>query len=137
MKYLLFSLIFSVWISKSYSQSPVGTWLAIDEETNQPKAHVAIYEHEGKLYGKIVKLLVKTPKETCDFCKGINKDKPYIGMLVIYNMVKKNDEWQGRVYKVSLGTEFKGSLKMIGKDKIKVTGSYLLISRSQIWTRVS
>ncbi|MEL6845841.1 MAG: DUF2147 domain-containing protein, partial [Bacteroidota bacterium] len=53
------------------AQSPVGKWKTIDDETNKPKSIVEIYERNGKLYGKVVKLFREPGEEQdpkCDEC---------------------------------------------------------------------
>ena len=58
----------------AFAQSPVGTWRTIDDETGKPKSHVEIYEQNGKLYGKITKLLNPSePNPTCKKCSGAKK----------------------------------------------------------------
>ena len=120
-----------------FSQSPIGTWITKDDETGKQKAHVKIFESKGKLYGKIVKLLVKPKATVCDYCDGKNKDKPFMGMHVIYDMKKKGEEWTGLVYKADMGKEFKGALKMIDKNTLRVTGKFLFITRHQFWKRLN
>ncbi|MFK7923326.1 MAG: DUF2147 domain-containing protein, partial [Bacteroidia bacterium] len=46
----------------TFAQSPVGKWKTIDDETNKPKSIVEIYEKDGKLYGKVIKLF-REPSE--------------------------------------------------------------------------
>ena len=38
--------------------TPVGVWKTIDDESGKAKSHVKIYERNGKLYGKVTKLLL-------------------------------------------------------------------------------
>lgn len=119
------------------AQSPVGTWVTIDDETGKEKSHVEIYEKDGKLYGKIVKLLLNPQTTLCEVCEGERKNKPLVGMLVIYDMRKSGDKWEGgKVYKADTGKEYNGFLKMKGADRLIVTGKFMFITKSQTWRRL-
>ena len=48
-----------VSISVAQETSIVGKWKTIDDETNEPKTIVQIYERDGKYYGKIIELFRK------------------------------------------------------------------------------
>lgn len=48
----IFNFVFA-----SSGQSPIGIWKTVDDESGQEKSHVEIFQKNGKLYGKIVKLL--------------------------------------------------------------------------------
>lgn len=119
------------------AQSPIGTWVTIDDETGKAKSHVEIYEKNGKIFGKIVKLLLKPQTAVCETCDGDRKNKPLVGMVILYNFTKSGNEWKsGKIYKADSGKEYNGSLAMSGYDKLIVTGKVLFITRSQTWTRL-
>lgn len=119
------------------AQSPIGTWVTIDDETGKEKSHVEIFEKGGKLFGKIVKLLLKPQNSICEACDGERKNKPLVGMIIISNMAKKGDKWEGgKIYKADSGKEYNGFLKMAGADKLVVTGKVLFITKSQTWRRL-
>lgn len=137
MRYLFCIVGFVMWSNIAFCQSPIGTWVTIDDETGKEKSHVEIYEKEGKLYGKIVKLLLKPQNSICEVCDGDRKNKPLVGMVIIYNMRKKGDKWEGgKIYKADSDKEYSGFLKMIGNDRLVVTGKVLFITKSQIWKRL-
>ena len=122
---------------KTNAQSPVGTWITIDDETNKEKSHVEVYEKGGKLFGKIIKLLLKPQNTVCEVCDGERKNKPFVGMVIISNMTKKGNKWEGgKIYKADAGKEYNGFLKMDGSDKLVVTGKVLFITKSQTWRRL-
>lgn len=119
------------------AQSPIGTWVTIDDETGKAKSQVEVFEKNGKIYGKIVKLILKPQNAVCESCGGNRKNKPLVGMVILYDFIKSGNEWiSGKIYKADSGKEYGGSLKMDGADKLIVTGKVLFISRSQTWTRV-
>lgn len=140
MKFLyFFCFLILIFFSKNLSaQSPIGVWVTIDDESGKEKSHVEIYEKEGKLFGKIVKLLLKPQNTLCTVCDGIRKNKPLIGMIIISNMKKNGGKWsEGIIYKADVGKEYSGYLEMIDSDHLKVTGKVLFISKSQIWRRLN
>ncbi len=60
----------------SSATSPVGRWKTIDDVTGKAKSVVAIWEENGKLYGRVQKLLDPDPADpnpNCDGCEGEQK----------------------------------------------------------------
>jgi hypothetical protein len=50
--------IFIFFISQiSFSQTILGKWKTIDDETGKEKSIVDIFEKQGKVYGKIIEIL--------------------------------------------------------------------------------
>ena len=121
----------------AFAQSPVGTWRTIDDETGKPKSHVEIYEQNGKLYGKITKLLSPSePNPTCKKCSGAKKGKPIEGLVIIEGLKKDGDEWEdGTILDPSKGKTYDCKIWLEG-DKLKVRGYVALFYRTQTWQRV-
>lgn len=137
MNKLLLSILFSIVVFMSNAQSPVGTWVTIDDETGKQKSYVEISESNGLLYGKIVKLLLKPQNTVCEVCEGSRKNKPLVGMTVLSHFKKNGKLWiNGKIYKADNGKEYNGMLEMDGNDKLIVTGKVLFITRSQTWVRL-
>lgn len=123
--------------------SPVGLWKTIDDETKKEKSVVEIYEVEGKLHGKIVKLF-KAPNEDqnpkCDKCKGDMKDQPIIGLEILKKLKKSSDTtWNdGDITDPNNGKTYSCKVELIedGK-KLKVRGfiGFSLLGRTQTWER--
>lgn len=100
MKYLKIALflISLSFVSNTNAQSIVGKWKTIDDETGKEKSIVEIFMKDGKAYGKVIKLF-RTPEEDqdpiCNVCEDYRKGKKIIGMTIITDMVKDDDEWEG------------------------------------------
>ena len=78
------------------AQSPVGTWVTIDDETGEARSHIEIYESGGRLYGKIVKTLNPNAEIICTTCSGKRAGQPYIGMEIISGAEPDGpNEWDG------------------------------------------
>jgi uncharacterized protein (DUF2147 family) len=135
------TLLFSM-SALAQASSPVGRWTTIDDETKKPKSVVAIYEENGKLFGKIEKLY-REPQEdqnpVCDKCEGALKNQPILGMIIMRDLKKDDDEWSGgtildpangKTYKCKIAVE-------AGGKKLKMRGyiGMAMLGRTQYWVR--
>ncbi len=137
MKRLLITLFVSLFCGVLYAQNEIGIWETYDNKRDKPMSHVQIYQQNGKLYGKVVKVLDESYK-TCTRCSGENKNKPVVGLMVIRGLEKKGSKWEkddGILDPVS-GLIIDGQLWMDGSDKLKVKGTWGFISDTQTWKRV-
>jgi uncharacterized protein (DUF2147 family) len=123
--------------------SPAGRWKTIDDETGKTKSIVAIREENGKLYGKIERVLDSDQpgqNPLCLKCEGDLKNKPETGMQIMWDLQKDGDQWSGgqildphngRVYRCSISLED-------GGKKLKVRGyiGFAMIGRTEYWQRM-
>lgn len=118
--------------------SPVGKWKTIDDKTGKPKSIVQVTESNGVLTGKIVELLEGATEKTCGKCEGDLKDKPLIGMKILWDLKKEGDEWaDGKIFNPADGGTYTSKAKLIdGGKTLDVTGSWMFIKRTQKWQRV-
>ncbi|MBF0597843.1 DUF2147 domain-containing protein [Faecalibacter rhinopitheci] len=123
-----------------FGQSPLGTWKTIDDETGKEKSYVEIFEKDGKVYGKVVKILTKGKEDSkCTACKDARKDKPILNMVILTDLKKSGNEWTGgKILDPNSGKEYKATLKLNGKDKLDVRGyvGISLVGRTQTWQKV-
>lgn len=70
--------------------NPLGLWKTIDDgvDKGKEKSYLEIYVKDGLYYARINKLLLKPQDTLCDKCVGALKDKPLIGMSIMYRMKK-------------------------------------------------
>jgi uncharacterized protein (DUF2147 family) len=117
-----------------------GKWKTIDDETGEAKSIVEIYEKDGKYYGKIVEILNPAKKNAkCVNCKGADKDKPIVGLVIIKGLVKDGTEYtDGEILDPSKGKLYSCTIELDGKDKLNVRGymGISLLGRTQTWTRI-
>ena len=68
-RYILF---FVFLVSQlTWSQSILGKWKTVDDETGEEKSVVEIYERNGKVYGKIIEIFDPEKRDLpCKFCEG-------------------------------------------------------------------
>ena len=135
--------VFILFCSSSllFAQSPIGIWKTIDDETGAEKSHVQIYEQNGNLYGKVIKILTPGKENAvCLNCSGSKKNKPINGMIILENVKKVNDKkWDnGEILDPNKGKTYKVSLELENPDKLKVRGyvGFSLLGRTQYWHRV-
>lgn len=140
-KSVVFSLVvFFSMIFNAQSQSVIGKWKTIDDETGKPKSVVEIYEKSGKIYGKVVEIFdVNKKNKVCDECSGDDKNKPILGIMVIKGLRKDGKEYNdGQILDPNNGKLYKCFITLEENDKLKVRGfiGISLIGRTQYWYRI-
>jgi len=122
--------------------TPVGRWTTIDDETKKPKSVIAIYEEGGKLFGKIEKIFLEPNQPenpVCEKCEGTLKGQPIIGMVIMRDLKKDDDEWTGgTILDPSNGKTYKCKIAVeSGGKKLKVRGfvGMSMFGRTQHWVR--
>ena len=123
------------------ANSPVGVWQTIDDETGQPKSHVKIWERNGKLVGKIIKLInPDEPDPLCTACEGNRKNQKIIGMVILWNLTKDGDRWSGgSILDPNNGKTYRCRITVTnGGKNLDVRGfiGISLLGRTTEWTRV-
>ena len=138
MRYFLF-LVFLSFAFAGNTQSIVGQWKTIDDNTGKPRSVVEIYEQDGKYFGKVLKLFREPgedPDPICDECSGDKKNAKIIGMEIITNMkydAADKEYDSGEILDPESGSVYDCKL-WIGEDKnLKVRGYLLFFYRTQIW----
>lgn len=139
MKKVLLSIL-TLWFSAIVlAQSPIGTWKTIDDNTGETKSWVKIYEKDGKLRGKVVKLLTRPDDYRCTDCEGERKNQLVLGMDILWDMEKDGNEWEdGTILDPKDGTTYNCKLWLDEDDpnKLYVRGYVLFFFRTQNWYRV-
>ena len=137
----LWIFFFFLVSAQSQAQTCLGTWKVIEDKSNEPACILELYEEDGKINGKLLKILKSDTKQKnpmCVNCTDDRKDKPVIGMEVVRGLSKKGKYWSGgRLLDPHTGKTYKCYIEMIDKDKIKVRGyiGISLIGRTQYWYR--
>ncbi|NBB89283.1 MAG: DUF2147 domain-containing protein [Bacteroidetes bacterium] len=135
---IFFSVAFLFSQGNLFSQSPIGVWKTINEESGEAESHIKIYEKEGKLYGKIVKLL-KDGQTHCEKCPEPQKDQPLQGLKLMWDLEKEGDEWDnGEILDPVKGKVYSCKIYLEEPDRLKVRGylGFSAFGRSQEWIRV-
>lgn len=121
--------------------SPVGKWKTIDDATGKVKSIVAIREENGKFYGTIEQIFdPPVPKPTCYLCGGAMKDRPLVGLQVLWGFKWDGSKWSGgQVLDPETGKIYRASLALEGGGRELRLHGYIgvpLFGRTQYWSRV-
>jgi len=129
-----------VAITSVQSQSILGKWKSINEETNKDESVIEIYQEKGVFYGKIIELLdPKSKGAICQNCNGNNKNKPIKGLVIINGLKKDGDEWSGgKVLDPKNGKEYKCYITLKDNDTMKLRGyvGFSVFGRTAYWHKV-
>ncbi|MFY0650770.1 MAG: DUF2147 domain-containing protein [Cyclobacteriaceae bacterium] len=135
-KFLLISFLFCVQLS--FAQDIVGKWTSIDDNSGKERSIVEIYKKEDKYFGKIVGMYLEPdePKDpVCDQCTDDRKDKKIMGMEIIRNMEKDDDEYSGgEIMDPENGKIYRCKL-WIEDGKLMVRGYVAFFYRTQEWIK--
>ncbi len=142
MKKIFLLGLLGFWVCSASAQHKiVGMWKNIDDEDGKEKSHIEIYEKNGKLYAKVVKLLANATVRVCEKCTGTNKNKPIEGMEILWDLKKASDKEyeEGKILNPKNGKVYDCFISLIEPNKLKVRG-YMGVSmcgKTQYWYRVN
>jgi uncharacterized protein (DUF2147 family) len=142
MKRLFFIMVVSCLLSSGIvlaADPPVGTWKTVDDKTGKVKSEVQIYEEGGKLFGKITSLSDPLDKQgkprICTECKGADKDKPIVGLVILKDLSLSKDRYKGgTILDPEDGKVYKAEV-WIEDGKLKVRGYISLFYKTQTWIK--
>ena len=136
------SLLLYTCIADAASDTPVGRWMTINDETHEPTAVVEIVDEPTGLSGRVISLYPKpgqNPAPKCKDCSGEHKDQPVIGMTILWNLHRDGDEWNGgEIFDPDGGKTYRCKMHLIEDGaKLEVRGfiGISLLGRTQIWVR--
>ena len=144
MRKLLVAAVFAVAslatsLAMAQTNPLLGKWKTLDDETGKPMTISEFYmAKNGKLAARIVENLGLP--ETCTTCGGEYKNKPFVGIVTLWNLSPtSNGNWgNGNGYKPSEDRHFKvKSVELIDSgERVRVTGCVLFICKKAEWVRV-
>lgn len=123
----------------STAQDVFGIWKTVDDTDNIEKSHIEIYEQDGKVYGKVVKLLEGATATHCQNCEGDQKDAPILGMVILEGLTPEDDYYEnGEILDPSTGKIYSCWIQLESPDKLKLRGfiGFSVLGRTQYWYRV-
>ena len=141
---LVVTLLLLLAAPMARAQSPVGYWRTIDDETGDARSIVQVYEQDGEIYGKIVKVLKVSDKAKrneegqviCTTCEGDRHNQPVEGMVFIKGLEKDGDTYKGgTIFNPEDGKTYKAKMKVNDDGDLDVRGyvGISLFGRSQTW----
>ena len=138
---MIFKVILFVYILiNSFQSNEIeDVWITQDDETGKKKSEVLLYKNNGKLYGKIINLLLEEDKgKICINCKGENKNLPIEGMVIVEGLKLKGKTWEeGTILDPKSGKTYSCYITFDDDNTLKVRGyiGFSLLGRTQKWIR--
>jgi uncharacterized protein (DUF2147 family) len=153
MKTLLFilSCVTLILFSCSTSSEPetgiTGLWKSRDQNSDQPRALVAVYKYQDKYYGRMLATYDDDGKikdsiiEKKERAPGVEGNPPYCGMDFIYDVKEEgsseeNDKYKGKIIDPEKGKVYDAELWLSGDDLI-VRGELWIFGKNIPWPRAS
>lgn len=134
----MYAIILAALLSFQTS-SVQGTWVNIDDETGVEKSEITLYVENGKLYGKIERLLLPEDQgKVCEKCKGKEKNQPIEGLIIVKGLINDRDVWtDGKILDPANGKSYDCTIKLDDSNTLNVRGylGFSFIGRSQVWKR--
>ena len=133
-------ILFTYILVNSYQTNQIeGVWITQDDETGKKKSEVLLYKNEGKLYGKILNLLLEEDKgKLCVNCKGENKNLAIEGMVIVEGLELNGKTWEeGTILDPKSGKTYSCYITFDNVNTLKVRGyiGFSLLGRTQKWIR--
>lgn len=112
------------------AQDATGVWLSQSGETR-----VRIAACGAELCGTVV--WQKTPGKDVNNPEASKRDRPVVGIRMIWGMKKSGADWNGQLYNFQDGKTYNGKMKFAGANAMELGGCVMggLICRTQTWTR--
>ena len=133
------TLFIYILINSFQSNEIEDVWITQDDETGRKKSEVLLYKNNGKLYGKIINLLLEEDKgKLCVNCKGENKNLPIEGMIIIEGLKLNGKTWEeGTILDPKSGKTYSCYINFDDDNTLKVRGyiGFSLLGRTQKWIR--
>ena len=116
------------------AQSPIGFWQTVDDETKEPRSIVEIYEEDGAVQGRIVRLIdPDEPNPVCNKCEDDRRGEPIEGMVILEGMTQDGNEWAGgRILDPENGKTYRCRI-WVEEGTLRVRGYLAVFRRTQTW----
>ena len=129
-------------VQDSRTLSPLGRWETVDDRNGRVNSVVLIKEEDGALSGSIEKLISPDPRDPnprCTRCDGAMKDKPLVGLRILWGLRRSGDRWSGgQIVDPDNGKTYRCEIVVEdGGNKLKVRGfiAFSFLGRTEYWAR--
>lgn len=132
-------IIFSLNTAFANSSPVAALWKTYDLK-GQERSILKFYEVNGELRADVVKILLNKGVY-CTQCKGTLKNKPYMGMTIIYGLKLNNNKWMnGEVLDTDSGNTYRCNISLSEDGNTMYFHAYKgipLLGRTVEWRRVN
>ncbi len=138
---ILYLTVVFLTTTNLFAQSVLGEWNSINPDDNKIESTVNVYLKNNLLYAKIIKISDPLKQgKLCTACKGKNKNKPILGMIILFGLKKDGDEWNGgKILDPKSGKIYKCYITLKDINTLKLRGyiGFSLLGRTEYWQRVN
>ena len=119
----MYTLLLSLFLLLQ-TPSVEGTWVNIDDETGVAKSEIELYVEQGKLYGRVLRLLLAEDQgKKCVNCKGSDKNKPIEGLLIVRGLSRDDAAWtDGKIMDPANGKSYDCTIRLEDPNTLNVRG---------------
>ena len=117
-------------------QGIAGLWKSRDQHSDKPRSLVAMYEYEGKFYGRMLATyddngqIKDTILEKKNLATGVVGNPPYCGMDFVYNLKPEENDGDGpQKYRGKIIDPEKGN---VYNAEVWISGENLIL-RGELW----
>lgn len=111
----------------------------MNEDTGKPNSIIEIYEDDGEVFGKVVRILKEEDRgKLCNDCEGDLKDQPIEGLELMQGLTKDGNEYSGGVITdPKTGKQYKVKIWVDENNPnlLKVRGYIAFFYRTETWHR--
>lgn len=125
--------------TSNFAQNQIaGKWLSDDKE-----GITAIYQQNGKFFGKIIWLKKPNDSKGIPFNDTENPDKnkrkqPLLGLVILKDFSYTDGEWKGgTIYDPESGKTYRCSMWLTNTGTLKVRGYWGIFYDTQTWTKTN
>lgn len=120
-------------------QSVLGNWKIIKKETGEARSIVKIYEEDGKVYGKVTRILNEEKRDKlCTKCKGEDKNKKIEGLVLMKHFHKDGERYvDGSIMNPDDGKVYRSKIWLDedNPDLLNVRGYVGIFYKTVQWQR--
>ena len=123
MKGIILTIGIFILIKISTQAQVTGMWKITDENSKVEKSVVEIFEKDNMYHGRVIKILPTSKRTHCDQCEGDLKNKPLVGMVIIYDLTKTTKGGiDGKILNPANGNTYSCYIELVEPDRLKLRG---------------
>jgi uncharacterized protein (DUF2147 family) len=139
MKNILFTLILSLFsLEVTAAEEITGFWKTVDDQTGKARCIIAIYEHEGFRFGRIIGTfddkgnMKDSIYKPVELAPGVVGDRYYSGLDIIWWLEDAGQKFKGKILDPEKGKLYNVEIWKEWDDLI-VRGKLGPFGRNQTW----
>lgn len=116
-----------------------GYWKTVNEKTNLPESIIAIYEYNGKIYGRLIAtydsegVMEDSIEKPIKHAPGVKGEPYYSGLDILWDLEKNGKRYsRGHIMDPEKGRVYDAQMWREGKNLI-ARGEILIFGRNQTW----